>query len=439
MPPGPGRRRLARAVLAGVLLALLVVVGVALWLRATAPRPPAVALAGVDPQIALVIRDAEDGVRRSPRSGPSWGYLGQVLFAHEYQAQAEVCFADASRFDPAEPRWPYLRGVCLLLQEPDPNRALPDLRRAAALAGDTPDAPRLKLAETLIDLNRTDEAESLLRRALQSNPGNARALLAQGRIEMAQGNTEAARADLNASYQIAPEIKATQILLVQILRQQGDPRAPALLKQAARLSDTPNWPDPFLSEALQLKVGRIADINQATNLLNAGQFGPVVTLMQPDAQRYPDSADVWRLLGSGAVGEGNVTGGEADLRHALALDPNSAQTNIHLGDVLARQNRYAEAKPFFLKTLALQPDFPEAHLDVGVCLLHENNPSGAAQQFRTTVQTEPSNIHAYFCLATALAQEGKTAAAVQALQTAHQKSPQDAPVNGLLARLQKHS
>ena len=81
------------------------------------------------------IRAQQDLVRQKPYSGGAWGSLGKVLYAHAFAPQANLCFEKAERYDPQEPRWPYLRALCFLQEDPNINHALPDLKRAATLTG----------------------------------------------------------------------------------------------------------------------------------------------------------------------------------------------------------------------------------------------------------------------------------------------------------------
>src|SRR5207247_1285352 len=60
------------------------------------------------------IEAARQEVRRRPRSGEAWGHLGEVLADNGYHAPAATCFGHAARFDPDNPRWPYLHALELL-------------------------------------------------------------------------------------------------------------------------------------------------------------------------------------------------------------------------------------------------------------------------------------------------------------------------------------
>ena len=123
-----------------------------------------------------------------PRSGPAWGELGEVFYANELEAQSGVCFAQAERFEPNNPRWPYFRGWPVL-NRGDRRGALPYFQRAADLAEAAfyvNDAPRLLLAETLLALGSPDEAEEHYRRVLARHPDDVRAHYGLGLLAMAR-------------------------------------------------------------------------------------------------------------------------------------------------------------------------------------------------------------------------------------------------------------
>src|SRR5437899_13003373 len=144
-PPGPGRRRVRTAVLVGVLAVAAPGLGWFAWGWGTAPAPPEVSYADVDPAVAGAIEAARREVWWKPHSAAAWGRLGLLLRAHGVRPEANRCFARAEQLAPDDPRWPYLQGYALRLD--DPEAAVGHLQRAVALCGTTPDGPALTLAE----------------------------------------------------------------------------------------------------------------------------------------------------------------------------------------------------------------------------------------------------------------------------------------------------
>src|SRR5438874_1773924 len=111
-PGGPARGRRWRLLVLAVLLgSVMSALGGYVWYERKAPQPPAVDLAGVDPDVAAAIRQEREAVFRSPRSEAAWGQLGLVLAGNDFFLEAATCLAQAERFDDREFRWPYLLGT----------------------------------------------------------------------------------------------------------------------------------------------------------------------------------------------------------------------------------------------------------------------------------------------------------------------------------------
>ena len=100
---------------------------------------------GVDPAVVSAVEEALETVRESPADANEWGRLGMILLAHDFAVDARSCFRRAGDLDSAEPRWPYFHAWTLVSTAPE--AALPGLERAVELCGESPLAPRLKLAE----------------------------------------------------------------------------------------------------------------------------------------------------------------------------------------------------------------------------------------------------------------------------------------------------
>ncbi len=408
----------------GFALAAFLLAGWLLWSRPRVAEQPQVVLKKADPEVAKAIRAAQNGVARAPTSATSWGQLGMTLFVHNFASQAQKCFEQAQKLDALDARWPYLEGQCLLLQ--NPSEALPKLRRAAELAGDAPDAPRLLLAETLVNQGHPDDAKPLVDAALQSDPNNPRALLVLGRYHLAKGQTTAARDTLVRCYQNAPNVKATQLLLSQVFGQNNDPqKAAAFATQAARLPDTLPWRDPYMDVMSQMQTGQSVQIQRGETYVINRQFEAARAQMKQTVEQYPKAARAWMLLGAADVGLNQLKSGEDELRKSVALDSTSAEALNHLGDAIARQGRSKDAIPFFKKALALNPQSAEFHFNLGVCLFKINDLNGAAKEFQRTVKLAPDSIKAHAGLAELLAHQGQKAAAITELKTALKISPGD--------------
>src|SRR5260370_293016 len=94
-----------------------------------------------------------------------------AFFAHDYSDEAQVCFVAAEQLDPRDARWPYFQGA--IRADSDPHGAVQKLERAADLCADTPDAPRLQLAELLLAHGRLEKAGAQFQCVLRRSPSRA--------------------------------------------------------------------------------------------------------------------------------------------------------------------------------------------------------------------------------------------------------------------------
>ena len=210
----------------------------------------------------------------------------------------------------------------------------------------------------------------------------------------------------------------------------------ALAKQAAGVPEANDWPDPFRNEALQMVVGKIAEIQRGEQLVSTGQFAEAITQMQQIVAQYPDAARAWMLLGAAYTGSGDPAAGESALRKSLSLDPNSIECTNHLGNALAREGHISEAAACFTKALAGSPRSAEYHFNLGVCLYLQHKTAAAIQEFKAAVQIEPNAVKNHASLGDALAQGHQTAAAIQQYQIGLKLHPRDRILERSLARLQ---
>jgi len=101
------------------------------------------------------------------------------------------------------------------------------------------------------------------------------------------------------------------------------------------------------------------------------------------------------------VNQGKSREGEVYLRRALALEPSNARFHYHLGALLLRDNRPAEAQKAFEEAVRLKYDFAPPHYQLGKLLVRSNHPGPAAQELETAVHLQPDLAQAYYQLSRA--------------------------------------
>ena len=422
-----------------IAIVLIVLVGsLAAWHWLAAPRPPVVSFgSNPDPAVVAAVTSARRRVLLWPRSGNTWGRFATVCYAHDYYEAAEVAFARAERLDPRNPRWPYLRGRSML--DHDPDRALPMLARAAELCGaDGPPAVRLKYAEQLVQHGRLDEAEPIFRAALARDPSDPRALLGMGRVAVARGDYAAAVEWLERSVKQRPDVKAAHTLLAVSYGRLG--RADAARRAQAEGRSRPEnakWHDPYFGEALGLRVGKDAQLERATDLLNAGDPAEAARLLREVIAAYPDADRAHVKLGAALVASGAAREAEAVLRSAVERWPGVRDLRNELGRALFAQERFDEAEAVFREVLRDDPDLGETWFNVGQCRAKQDDWRGAADAFRRTIRAGPELVAAHVDLGVSLLQLDRPGEAVGPLTRALQLDPEEPRAAALLREAQR--
>ena len=414
-------RRRTRWLLAGGAV-LTVGVGGGLWYRSRPlppPEPPLlVAVEGADLAVMTRIERARQKLLAAPTSADAWGEYGMVLAAHDFTAESDRCFEQATRIDPDNPRWPYFRGIAIALRRPDV--AVNYYRQALGcpvVSAKAATAMRLKLAESLLELQQYEESERLF----QAEIPEARARYGLARIAWLRGDTAQARKELEVIRDV-PFVKKRSAILLASIDQLEPPRdrSPVLGEDAAKLPDDPSWPDPYLEELKTHEVGRKALIARAQTLEAAGQIPAALDLMLSLIETDPDP-QAMLIAGVLSAKLGQFPRSEAILRDALKRDPDDVYIRHYLAAVLIEQGqgkddpRLIEALEQERQAVNRKPDFGMAWLTMGRIEQKRGNTMAAREAMQKAIRTRPDLMEAYLELAEIELQAGRDRKEVEAL------------------------
>ncbi|THD79848.1 MAG: tetratricopeptide repeat protein [Phenylobacterium sp.] len=221
----------------------------------------------------------------------------------------------------AHPQAPDLWNVhgVMLRQLRRPQEALAALDRALGL---TPGhlGARTNRASVLLDLGDATAAEPVFAELSRADPANAGHRLGLGRARLRLGRREAGLVELREATRLQPGLAAAWLQLADALEPvEGPAAAEAVLAEA--LSHSP--------ESLALLEGK------ALVLRTSGQAARAEAFLHGLVDRFPDEAWIHLHLGD-LEAERDPAAGEARLRRAYELDPQSAGPRIALAQRLAR-------------------------------------------------------------------------------------------------------
>ncbi len=402
------------------------------------PLPPDVELAGIDRRVVTAVRKADKKVREAPLSGPAWGRLGQALIANEIYPQGLTCLARAEELDPRNPRWPYLQAAINPRTNP---RTEAKLRQAIPLCReDNILAPRLRLAEWLLDHGRPEEAEAEFRRSLEAAPNNPWGQLGLARVAVSRDDYPAALAALDTADGSPSVVRETlpaayHALHAEVRQHMGIPAA-AAGRTVRVFPKDPGPPDPLADEMAGMAVGLQAEIKRTDQFLKEGNVPAALDTLRELVQDYPDADLAWLYLGRALLAAGKAGEAEHAIRNAIRLSPKSAFAHVMLGNVLRQTGRAEEAIGCFRLALKCQPSFWPASVSLGETLEKAGDLEGAVTAFREGLRLAPHNPGVHASLGQLLARLGRNEEAVVAVRDAVSLDPEDAKMRKLLIEVE---
>ncbi len=408
-----------------------------------APIPPSVPANRADPEVTTIVDKAREEVLSEPRSARAWGRLGQAFLANDMEVEGSICFAEAERLDPSNPRWPYFRGG-IAINRGEPEEAIPFFQRAiereeATTSGNF--VPRLMAAETLLALGRLDEAEEQYRNVLARRENEIRARYGLGLVYAARTDWKNSRAELQrcAGDPFAQQKACVQ--LAAVCRRLDDAAAAEKFRQLAnRLPMDRDWLDPYAAEYLPWAVKKRMRYRHIESLEAAGNLGKAVEMLRPMLTEYPNDY-LPRVTLAKLVGRmGDHIQAERLLREALQIAPDKVQVHYYLSLVLfthaeaeaqhgfreRAEALYREAIQRAEETLKIKPDYGFAFMTLGLSLKGLGQRAKALTALQDAVRCNPEHAELHFYLGEMLVEAGRLDEARDHLQQAIEMGPANA-------------
>jgi tetratricopeptide (TPR) repeat protein len=446
----PARLGYRGALLVGVVV-LLAGAGAAWWWLRPEPVTPPMPGGIEDPEVRQAVTRARQDVLGSPRSAAAWGHLGKVLLAHTFPREADGCFAQAARLDPANPMWFYARGV--IAQREDPEKPLTRLRQAVAAGGARPEdqsAMSLYLAEVLLERGGLEEAEGLFRKELARAPSNPRAVFGLALIAVARGDSAAATKLLTVAQASPFARKRATAQLAALARARGERQvADNYEKQIAALPDDPPWPDPLIDELGDLRVGWLGRERHATWLEKQGRFAQAAQVYLEQIAKQPNvSAYIGASLNLTRVRDYERAVRLA--RAAVRLGPDDAAAHFCLAFALSSRAKQqwekapasAQAREWFReavehtrKAAEQRPGHAQTYLVWGLSLKYLGEPGAAVEPLRQGIACTPGDLQLQLGLGEVLLDLGRLKEAEVHLENARRLAPNDPRPARALERL----
>ncbi len=419
------------------LLCLLFAVGVltAIWWisqnlssMANVPKPD---FTTANSNVALATAQLLKAVEDKPNSADAWGEYGEILMAHEWNSEALICFDQAAKLNPKEMRWPYLAAILLDRQEPILALAKYDIAKELA-SGYAP--LWMRRGNTLLGLNRTDEAESSFKKAFEADKNQPFPLIALARIAGIREDWKNATELLEQAKNIAPKNREVLVELTRSRMLLGVNPMLGQAEQSAILSGQryETIPDEIYSAINEREVAARFAAMQADSAAAKGDLQAAAEGYVELIKQRPEMVRPRLNLASVFLQSGQAPLALTTLKEAVQLFPEDARAHYAYSYALEGSQQLEAARREREEAVRLKPDFAEAHFALAISAERDGDIDQAIQSYRLAIQSDARLARAHLGLGLALQKQGKLEQAVAAMDAAVRLSPGDPVPKGYL-------
>lgn len=267
------------------------------------------------------------------------------------------------------------------------------------------------LGVLMVAVNKPKQAETLFKKAIESNPSIAQFWLSyiDVLIRIQKPRQSAVAIDQARSQGVDEKLLTVYVKKLESLTFSNE-----------------EVPSDALRQQL-LKVYQEGRLNQAEQL--ARQL----------STEYPRHQFAWKVLGAVLKQTGRFDESLAASKESVRLIPGDASAHNNLGITLQEMGRLEDAVSSYMQALQLNPNYAEAHNNLGISLSGLGKLNQALDSYMKAISIKPSYAEAHCNLGNALQELGRVDEAEKSLKKALELNPSLAAAHGSLGNLLRDS
>lgn len=390
---------------AGIILVIAGCIGFWLFARrdssgmAASFLPDTPDLSGWSTEWIATMANLEDSVA-SKGNIRDLGELGLNYHANGFYQEASLVYEGMIELDPANPLWPYLYADILSGFGKLENAI--ELLNATLRLDPTYPTAKLRLAEGLQKLNRTDEAREQFDSCLESNPKDFHAIIGLARIHMEHQDWSAAETRLRQAISIKPDIGAPFALLESVYTQSGRATDAANIRIAgtgkpAHEEPPDPWKDTLVDRCQDPYRLRVT----AATPRYENNPDAAIALLERAIRISPDEAAIHRQLGMLLFRNAQAQQAVSHLETAVRLAPEDPDGWSYLVHILTETGQYSKAGNQTIIGLSHCPQAPGLHLERARQQIAAGDHPSAIRSLQTLIHLRPEESVGYIELARA--------------------------------------
>jgi tetratricopeptide (TPR) repeat protein len=257
-------------------------------------------------------------------------------------------------------------------------------------------APELTQAENDIEKQNYAAAEPLLRTVVASDANNYQAWFDLGFVCNAIGKTQESIEAYKRSVAAKADVFESNLNLGLMLAKAGQPGAEEYLRAATVLKPTANGDEGHARAWLSL-----------AHVLESSKPDEAITAYQNAANLQPRDIEPHLSAGQLLEKQNRFADAEQEYKKALTIDPNSTDALTGLANIAMRAQEFAEAEDVLHKLVSLHPDNAAAHLQLGRLMAAAGHDDDAVHELQTAMKLAPGDLAAQRDLADIYAADKK--------------------------------
>jgi tetratricopeptide (TPR) repeat protein len=371
------------------------------------PELPRLAFDHMLPDARAVVEKAYGAAVAHPRDPTASGKLGMVLQAHNFFAEAEVCYRRVCLLDPRSFQWKYYLGL-VEAKRGSFGLAVSAFGEAVRLSPEYLPA-QLNLGESLLASGRWEEANKLYEGIVAKRPGSAEAYYGLGRARAVRKDLKGAVESFRKACELFPNFGPAHFGLAHAYRRLGKEELSLaeLALYDTNKTSTPDVRDQFLEEIAALNVKPPDPLRLGIELEREGKLEEAAATFEKalEMNRQLAQAHVELISLYGQLGQ--PIRAEEHFQAAVRLDPHNPKSYFNHGLVLSSQGKFVEAEQAFRNALEIDPQFPGADLNLGNMLEAQGHLPEAAAEYQKALEISPNDSRAHFVLGRLLVNQEK--------------------------------
>ncbi len=164
-------------------------------------------------------------------------------------------------------------------------------------------------------------------------------------------------------------------------------------------------------------------LDELTLLLRDGRAAVAADKADELAAQFPDSAQLWIVIGVANAQLRHLDKAERGFRRACELNRDRADLQVRLGLVLRDRESLDDAIACFSKAAQLDPGYADAYTNLGIVHKMQDNMDAASTAFRRALEINPESFEALNNLGVALKAQGNLKGAIDCYRRALRISP----------------